>query len=105
MRYVILQHRHFLGKIGRWEYSPRINLRDGYSNFPEADAKLTELESRPYRRNRRKRESSRPNYWIVQWGDPKHRSALRFQYGKDIEGNEGLPSWACREAKEPFLTY
>jgi hypothetical protein len=94
MRYVILWHRHFLGKIGRWEYSPKLNPLDGYPTFPEVREKLAAIESRPYRRNRRKLESVRPNYWIVSWGHPKHRSAIRYQCGKELEGDEGLPFWA-----------
>jgi hypothetical protein len=72
MSYIILQHRHFLGKMGRWEISPKLNPPDGYPRQIDAQAKLDEIESRPYRRDRRKLESIRPNYWIVPWGHPRH---------------------------------
>jgi hypothetical protein len=95
MRYVILQRKHYLGKPSRWEYDPELNGSEGfYSRAPDVKEEVERLRNRPYRLEAM--ESVRPYYWLVPFGHPMHRSALRFQYGVELDGQEGLP-WDLNE--------
>jgi|HubBroStandDraft_2_1064218.scaffolds.fasta_scaffold1990742_1 hypothetical protein len=95
MRFVILQQEHFLGTIGRWGFLVKLNPSEGYCHFSDAEAQVDMIKRRPH--HLKSLESVRPNFWIVPFGHPMHRSALRFQYGKELEGNEGLPWTVCEE--------
>jgi hypothetical protein len=95
MRYVILQRKHFLGKPSRWEYSAELNGTDGfYSRAPDVKDEVDRLRNCPY--SPKSTESVRPYYWLVPFGHPMHRSAMRFQYGVELDGQEGLP-WDFNE--------
>jgi hypothetical protein len=95
MRYVILQRKHYLGKATRWEYDPNLNGSEGfYSRAPDVKDEVERLRNCPY--HLKAMESVRPYYWLVPFGHPMHRSAMRFQYGAELDGQEGLP-WDCNE--------
>ncbi len=95
MRYVILKRKHFLGKPARWEYDPGLNGPEGfYSRGPDVKAEVERLQTHP--RGLEPMESVCPYYWLVPFGHPMHRSAMRFQFGVELGGQEGLP-WDFNE--------
>jgi hypothetical protein len=85
------------GDVGIWSIlaSQRGNLNEGfYSRAPDVKDEVERLRNRPYRL--KPTESVHPYYWLVPFGHPMHRSALRFQYGVELDGHEGLP-WDFNE--------